>query len=101
MKNLRYPGAALLCLPLAVMAQTGATDPAAAVPAVLYRSVFVDTPRGVETESLAWRDANAEVAKNLRGHIDILKWEAAQTRTPAQKQAMPMGSASKPGAAKP
>lgn len=103
MKNLRYPGAALLCLPLAVMAQTNATDPAAAVPDLLYRSVFVDTPRGVATESLAWRDANAEVAKNLRGHIDILKWEAAQTQTqtPAQELTVPAGSASRPGAARP
>ncbi len=83
------------------MAQSSATDPAAPVPAVLYRSVFVDTPKGVETESLDWRDANAEVGKNLRGHMDILKWEAAQAKAQAAKNAAPAGSVSNPGAAKP
>lgn|GEM_PF-1393953 len=101
MKKLFYPGTALLCLPLVAMAQTNATDSAASVPAVLYRSVFTDTPRGVETESLDWKAANTEVGKNLRGHMDILKWEAAQAKAQAEKNVAPAGSVSNPGAAKP
>ena len=101
MKKILYRGAALLCLPLSVIAQTNATNPAAPVPAVLYRSVFTDTPMGVETESLDWRIANAEVGKNLRGHMDILKSEAAQTKAQAAKQPAPAGPASNAGAAKP
>ena len=50
-------------------------DPAAPVPAVLYRSVFVDTPAGVETEESDWKRANAEVGQFKRGHVDILQWE--------------------------
>lgn len=78
------------CLPFAVIAQPQAPDPASPVPAVLYRSVFVDTPRGVETGSLPWKDANAEVGQFTRGHIDILKWEAAQSKQEASSPAMPM-----------
>jgi len=51
-------------------------DPKAAVPAVLYRSVFVDTPTGIEAEQTDWKKANAEVGQFKRGHVDILKWEA-------------------------
>ncbi len=101
MKKLLCRGAALLCLPLTAMAQTGAADPAGSVPAVLYRSVFADTPKGVETESLDWRAANSEVGKNLRGHMDIVKREAAQTKAQAAKQPAPAGAPSNPGAAKP
>ncbi|MEP6968955.1 MAG: hypothetical protein ABJA49_00850, partial [Betaproteobacteria bacterium] len=61
MKKFFYQGAVLLCLPLAAVAQRSATDPAASVPSVMYRSVFTDTPKGVETESQDWRAANAEV----------------------------------------
>jgi hypothetical protein len=68
---------ALACLPHAANAQPP-TDPAAPVPSVQYRSVFKDTPTGVETETLDWKAANAQVGQFLRGHIDILKWEAAQ-----------------------
>lgn len=50
-------------------------DPALAVPAVLYRSVFADTPTGVETEEVDWGKANADVGQFKRGHVDILKWE--------------------------
>ncbi|MCZ4312936.1 hypothetical protein O4H66_05920 [Comamonadaceae bacterium G21597-S1] len=70
---------ALACLPLAAHAQSP-TDPAAPVPSVQYRSVFKDTPTGVETETLDWKAANAQVGQFLRGHIDILKWEAAQQK---------------------
>ncbi len=78
------------CLPFAVIAQPQAPDPASPVPAVLYRSVFVDTPRGVETGSVPWKAANAEVGQFTRGHIDILKWEAAQSKQEASSPAMPM-----------
>ena len=101
MKKIAYQGAALLCLPFAAIAQQGATDSAVSVPSVLYRSVFIDTPKGVETESQDWRAANAEVGKNLRGHMDILKWEAAQPKAQAEKQPTPSGSPANPGATKP
>jgi hypothetical protein len=45
---------------------------------VLYRSVFIDTPTGVETEESDWKRANAEVGQFKRGHMDILRWEEAQ-----------------------
>jgi hypothetical protein len=101
LKKLFYRGAALLCLPLAAIAQPNVTDSAASAPAVSYRSVFADTPKGVEDDSLDWRAANAEVGKNLRGHMDILKWEAAQAKALAAKQPAPAGSASNTGAQKP
>lgn len=50
----------------------------ALVPPVLYRSVFIDTPTGVETEESDWKRANAEVGQFKRGHMDILRWEEAQ-----------------------
>jgi hypothetical protein len=65
------------------------TNPAVFVPPVLYRSVFVDTPTGVETESLDWRRANADVGQFKRGHVDVLKWEEEQA---ARRKAMPAGS---------
>jgi hypothetical protein len=65
-------------------------DPEAPTPAPSYRSVFQDTPRGVEENSEDWRRANAEVGQFLRGHIDLLKWENAQ---PASGQASPPAAA--------
>ncbi len=56
-------------------AELAVVDPAATVPAVLYRSVFVDTPAGVEMEEGDWKKANADVGQFKRGHVDILKWE--------------------------
>ncbi len=101
LKNFFNLGAALLCLPLAALAQTRVTDQAANVSAVPYRSVFMDTPKGIETEILDWRAANAEVGKNLRGHMDILKWEAAQAKASRANQPLPSDAAYKPEAAKP
>ena len=43
-----------------------------------YRSVFQDTPSGVETRSVDWKAANAEVGQFTRGHADLVKWEADQ-----------------------
>ena len=73
---------ALLALPMlasGALAQAQVTDPVAPVPPVSYQSVFVDTPKGVETQTEDWKKANAEVGQFKRGHIDILKWEEAQT----------------------
>lgn len=58
------------------------SDPTVFVPPVAYRSVFVDTPTGVEQTSADWKRANAEVGQFKRGHIDILKWEAEQANKP-------------------
>jgi hypothetical protein len=57
-------------------------DPALAVPAVLYRSVFVDTPTGVETEEVDWSKANADVGQFKRGHVDILQLENRKDAKP-------------------
>lgn len=76
MKTPFFLAGALLCLP-ALAQLPAAADPAAAVPSVHYRSVF-DTARGVETQSLDWKKANAEVGQFRRGHADVLKWEQAQ-----------------------
>jgi hypothetical protein len=59
------------------------TEAAAPVPPVLYRSVFADTPKGLEQENADWKKANAEVGQFRRGHVDILKWEAEQARAKA------------------
>ncbi len=76
-----------LVLPAFAGAQASLTDPSAPVPVVRYRSVFADTPTGVETESVDWRAANAEVGQFRNGHMDILKWEDNQAR---QQTAVPM-----------
>ena len=60
--------------------QAAVTDPQAVVPAVVYQSVFKETPMGVETQSVDWKKANAEVAQFPRGHFDILKWEESQAK---------------------
>ena len=85
-------------MPIAAIAQAQATDPASPVPPVAYRSVFADTPTGVETDTLAWRVANDEVGRLTRGHIDILKWEAAQRKAEAAKPAVvvPQGAGTEP-----
>jgi hypothetical protein len=60
------------------------SDPTAAVPRVAYRSVFADTPIGVEAELADWKRANAEVGQFRRGHVDLLKWEQERAySTPA------------------
>ncbi len=65
-------------LPTLALAQANVADPSAPVPTVSYRSVFRDTPTGVETQSVDWKAANAEVGKFTRGHADLVKWEADQ-----------------------
>lgn len=86
MKQFVWLSGVLACLPVAANAQSP-TDPNVVVPTVQYRSVFIDTPKGVETDTLEWKAANAEVGQFTRGHIDILKWEAAQPKPPTPEPA--------------
>ena len=62
-------------------------DPSAPAPAVAYRSVFADTPTGVETQLVDWKKAHADVAQFPRGHADVLKWEQAAARAAQKPQA--------------
>lgn len=76
--------------PSIAIAQATVTDPSAAVPPVVYQSVFNQSPTGVETKSVDWKKANAEVGQFKRGHVDILKWEESQAKDkPTGKPAMP------------
>ena len=88
----------LTLAPAGAMAQAAVTDAGASVPPVVYQSVFNQSPTGVETQSVDWKRANADVAQFPRGHVDILKWEEAQIRIkpvakpvakPAETQAAP------------
>ena len=77
-------------LSISAMAQATVTDPGASVPPVVYQSVFNQSPTGVETKSVDWKKANAEVGQFKRGHVDILKWEESQAKDkPSGKLAMP------------
>lgn len=67
-----------VALPALAAAQTSVAGSAITVPSVSYRSVFADTPKGVETQSVDWKAANSEVGQFRNGHADILKWEAGQ-----------------------
>ncbi len=102
MKNtpLRFalPTFAMLALPLlASSVQAQVTNPAAPVPPVVYQSVFANTPKGVETQTADWKKANAEVGQFKRGHVDILKWEEAQTQKPVPTpMPSPVPDAAKP-----
>ncbi|BDT67818.1 hypothetical protein os1_19960 [Comamonadaceae bacterium OS-1] len=86
MKTLFLSGSLLLCA--AAWAQSPA-DPSVRVPTVTYRSVFADTPAGVEARPLDWRRANADVAQFPRGHADVLKWEQAAARATQKPRAAP------------
>lgn len=61
-----------------------ASTPATPVPTVEYRSPFLDIPKGVEANVVDWKTSNANVGQFKRGHIDLLKWEAEQSRSKAQ-----------------
>nr|WP_315463155.1 hypothetical protein [uncultured Rhodoferax sp.] len=62
-----------------------ASDAASPVPALPYRSVFADLPKGVEAGSTDWKAANQAVAEFPRGHIDLLQWEKARAAAPKEK----------------
>lgn len=84
--------ATLALAPAGAGAQTTAeavVSPSAYAPPVLYRSVFVDTPSGLETEETDWKKANAEVGQFKRGHVDILRWEESQAAKISPLQAAP------------
>ncbi|WP_341906248.1 hypothetical protein [Polaromonas sp. YR568] len=76
-----------------------AADPATPVPATLYRSVFRDLPSGVEQDSVDWKKANADVGQFRRGHVDLLKWEQANSRNPAAVPAAPTATPAAPAPA--
>lgn len=62
-----------------------ASDAASAVPALPYRSVFADLPKGVEDGSTDWKAANKAVAQFPRGHADLLQWEKARVAAPKEQ----------------
>ncbi len=79
MKRITLAAVLAACIPYTVLAQPMAADPAAAVPAAPYRSAFgspMPVPASTEVNLADWVKANADVGRNLRGHIDILKWES-------------------------
>jgi hypothetical protein len=67
-----------------------ASTPTTPVPSVEYRSPFQDIPKGVETNVVDWKTSNATVGQFKRGHADVLKWEAEQSRS------MPPAAGGKP-----
>lgn len=74
--------AVVAALPLLAVA-ADAADPAAPVPRPEYRSVLPARAAAVAEEpELPWRQANDEVGRFPRGHVDLLKWEQGQ-RPPA------------------
>ncbi len=82
-----FAAALLLAAPALSWAQSGskamlpaASNPGASVPGPLYQSAFQGLSKGVETETLNWTKANAEVGQFQRGHIDVLKWEGMQVK---------------------
>lgn len=80
--------ALLAALPLLASAADPA-DPATPVPRITYRSVFQDTPTGVEEQAADWRKANADVGQFTRGHVDILRWEQRQAAPPRAPASAP------------
>jgi hypothetical protein len=62
-----------------------ASDAASPVPALPYRSVFADLPKGVEEGSGDWKAANKAVGQFPRGHIDLLPWEKARAAKPKEQ----------------
>lgn len=85
----RVLACAFLAVPPITHAQPAVTDPTATVPPVVYQSVFVDAPAGVETTTIDWKNANAEVGQFRRGHVDILKWEEFQFKATPKDNGKP------------
>jgi hypothetical protein len=99
-KRITFSLACMALLPAWCQAQAAldANDPQVRVPATQYRSVFKDTPTGVESEQQDWKKANAEVGQFLRGHIDLLKLEEQNLKpgTPAAPALAPAPPAVRP-----
>lgn len=69
-------------------------QPAAARPLSLPEPQRLDAPESpadLERARAVWREANQRVAEFPRGHIDLLRWEAAQPR-----ESQPPGTAAAP-----
>jgi hypothetical protein len=104
MKKMHGPNSALIWVVAfsssAVLGQSppAANDPNAAVPPVVYQSVFADTPKGVETQTIDWKKANAEVGQFRRGHVDILKWEESNPQAKPPTPGNPPGTPARPAA---
>jgi outer membrane protein TolC len=84
LRRLVFSALLAACTPHFVLAQALAAEPAAPVPSVPYRSAVSSpqpVPLSTEVKLPDWVRANADVGQNLRGHVDILKWEAANTIT--------------------
>ena len=76
------PAAPTLTEPARTLQASDATSP---VPALPYRSVFADLPKGVEEGSGDWKAANKAVGQFPRGHIDLLQWEKARAAKPKEQ----------------
>ena len=82
MKKIPY----LLCLTLLEpsIASAQSHNAKAVVAKPVYQSAFADLPAFDPQQPAAdkkdWRKANEDVAQFPRGHVDILKWEEAQTK---------------------
>jgi hypothetical protein len=97
MKKILWPNCALICVvaiagsgAAAQTSPTAVNDPNALVPPVVYQSVFADAPKGVETQSIDWKKANADVGQFRRGHVDILKWEESNPQAKPRKPVQPV-----------
>lgn len=90
-----------LTSPIFVLAQQSVANPHVPVPAVAYQSVFANTPTGVETQSVDWKAANAEVGQFSRGHVDILKWEQGHASRSAEQPVPVPATVPTSGAVKP
>lgn len=65
-----------------------AGEPPAAVP---YVSAF-ESSTSAAPAPLRWQQANADVARNPRGHMDILRWESQQAAAPQPADGMAPGA---------
>lgn len=77
MRQFAFTMAMAIAIPAAVQA-AGPADASSPAPPPAYRSAFQDLPTGVEEQQLAWKQANADVARFPRGHADYVKWEEQQ-----------------------
>ena len=76
-----------------------AADPASPAPAVSLplpspqRVDAPESPADLERARAVWREANRSVADFPRGHIDLLRWEAAQPQAAAPAAAAAVATA--------
>lgn len=83
MKKILYQ-ARWLWLLLPTLASAQSHNAKAVVASPVYQSAFADLPafdpERPNADKKDWRTANKDVAQFPRGHVDILKWEATQTK---------------------